>query len=358
MLTGHPKGEMTSGVSTASATPEAQGTEPDNACVWQGQPGHYEVWYLTFNHRPSRTGFWIRYTMEAPCSGRGDPHAQLWFAHFDAADPRRNFALHRKLPIASMRARAAPFEVRIGDATLTHGSARGSLEGAGHAARWDLGWTPARRTHLFLPGFLHRSPRVSTKVLSPNLDVALHGRVEVDGRALALEAERGGQTHLWGRKHANAWAWGHCNAFEGRPGTALEALTVRARPLAPPLTFLTLVLDGEALRVPGPADLVLARGRMGTARYEFGARASDVRIEGGYSCRPEDMVVAEYADPDGEPSYCANTEVADLWLRVHRRSGWLGRWVEQARIAAPRCGHFEVGGRSADPAIARRYVGV
>ncbi|HEY6005663.1 MAG TPA: hypothetical protein VIV57_22475 [Anaeromyxobacter sp.] len=345
-------------MSTASATPEAQATERDNARVWRGQPGHYEVWYLTFNHRPSRTGFWIRYTLEAPRSGRGEPHAQLWFAHFDALDPKRNFAVHRKLPIASMVARAAPFEVRIGDATLTHASARGSLEGAGHSARWDLGWTPARRTHLFLPGFAYRSPRVSTKVLSPNLDVALSGRVEVDGRTLALEAEPGAQTHLWGRKHADAWAWGHCNAFEGRTGTAFEALTVRARPLAPWLTFLTLVLDGETLRLGRLAGTVLNRGRMGTTRYEMRAYGSEVRIEGEYSCRPEDMVVAEYADPDGEPSYCANTEVADLSLTVYRRSGWLRRWVEQARLAAPRCGHFEVGGRSADPAIQRRYVTV
>jgi Tocopherol cyclase len=351
---------MTSPVSPAGAsgTHEAHATERDNARVWRGQPGHYEVWYLTFNHRPSRTGFWIRYTLEAPCSGRGDPYAQLWFACFDAADPRRNFAINRRLPIASMEARAAPFEVRVGDATLTHASARGSLEGAGHSARWDLGWTPARRTHLFLPGFLHRSPRVSTHVLSPNLDVALRGSVEVDGHGFALDAEPGGQTHLWGRKHANAWAWGHCNAFEGGTGTALEALTVRVRPLAPSLTFVTLVLDGETLEVPGLADLVLNRGRMGTARYELRAHGSHVRIEGGFSCRPEDMVVAEYADPDGEPSCCANTEVGDLRLRVHRRSGWLGRWVEQVRVAAPRCGHFEIGGRSVDPAIPRRHVTV
>lgn len=342
----------------ASPIAEARSTERDNARVWQGEPGHYEVWYLTFNHRASRTGFWIRYTLEAPFPGRGDPYAQLWFAHFDAADPRRNFAVNRKLPIASMAARATPFEVRIGDATLTHASARGSLEGAGHSARWDLGWTPAQQTRLLLPAFAYRSPRVGTKVLSPNLDVALRGRVEVDGRTLALEGERGGQTHLWGRKHANAWAWGHCNAFEGKAGTAFEALTVRVRPLTPPLTFVTLVLDGETLVAPGLAHAVLNRGRMGTARYELRASGSGVRIEGGYSCRPEDMVVAEYADPDGEPSYCANTEVADLWLRVHRRSGWLRRWVEQARIAAPECGHFEIGGRSADPAIRGRHLAV
>jgi hypothetical protein len=349
---------MTSGVNAAGGTSAATATERDNARVWRGQAGHYEVWYLTFNHRPSRTGFWIRYTLDAPSAGGGDPHAQLWFAHFDAADPRRNFAINRKFPITSMGARAAPFELSIGDAALTHASARGGLAGAGHSARWDLAWTPARETHLFFPEVLYRSARVGTKVLSPNLDVALRGRVEVDGRAFVLEGEPGGQSHVWGRKHAEAWAWGHCNAFEGRTGTAFEVLTARVRRIAPPLTFLTLVLEGEPLRFTGLADTLLNRGRMGTARYHFRALGSEARIEGGYSCRPEDMVVAEYADPDGEPSYCANTEVADLELRVHRRSGWLRRWVEQARLAAPKCGHFEIGGRSQDPAVQRRYLGV
>ena len=349
---------MTFGAETASGPPDAAATERDNARVWQGQPGHYEVWYLTFNHRPSRTGFWIRYTMEAPCAGHGDPHAQLWFATFDATRPERNFAINRKLPLTSMTARAAPFEVRIGDATLTHASARGSLAGEGHSARWELAWTPARRTHLFLPGALYRSSRVATKVLSPNLDLALRGRVEVDGRTLVLQGEPGGQSHVWGRKHAHAWAWGHCNAFEGRTGTAFEALTARVRRFTPPLTFLSLVLDGEPLAFTGLADTLFNRGRAGTARFDFHAHGSEVRIEGGYACRPEDMVVAEYADPDGTASYCANTEVADLELRVYRRSGWLRRWVEQARIAAPGCGHFEVGGRSVDPAIPGRHLPV
>ncbi len=347
---------MRSGAEKASGTPVAAPTERDNAPVWRGEPGHYEVWYLTFNHRPSRTGFWIRYTLEAPCAGRGEPYAQLWFAHFDAADPERGFAVNRKLPIASLGAQAAPFEVRIGDARLTHASARGSLEGAGHSARWDLTWTPARRTHLFLPEALHRSSRIGTKVLSPNQDVLLRGRVDVDGRTLALDGEPGGQSHVWGRKHADAWAWGHCNAFEGRSGTTFEALTARARRLTPALTFLTLVLDGERLAFTGLAGALLNRGWMGTARYQFRALGPGARIVGGFSCRPEDMVVAEYADPDGERCYCANTEVSDLELTLHRRSGWLRPWVEQVRIVAPRCGHFEVGGRSTDPAVRRRHI--
>lgn len=350
---------MTNGASAATAARPGQATGGDNVRVWQGQPGHYEVWYTTLNHRPSRTGFWIRYTMEAPIAGHGDPYAQLWFAAFDAADPSRGFALNRKLPIAEMRASASPFEVRIGDSLIADGVARGSLAGAGHQARWDLTWKPAATTHRHLPGLIYRTKLGDTKVLSPSLDAPFSGTIEIDGRTLTLDGEPGGQTHLWGRKHAHAWAWGHCNAFEDRPGAAFETLTVqlaRRGIVLPPLTLLTLYLDGETLRFTDFADTLFTRGRWGTARYDFRAIGPEVRIEGGYSCRPEDMTVAEYSDPDGDPSYCANTEVADLRITVYRRSGWLGRWVEQARLRAPETGHFEVAGRCPDPAITRRHV--
>lgn len=339
----------------------AAATAPDNVRVWDGvKRGHYEVWYLTLNHRPSRTGFWIRYTLESPLAGHGDPWAQIWFAAFDADDPSRNFALNRRFPIDAMRARGAPFEIAIADGNvLRHEAARGAIEGAGHRARWDLTWLPAERTHRQLPGLIYRTSFADTKVLTPNLDVPIRGTIEIDGRTLHFEGEPGGQTHLWGRKHAHAWAWGHCNAFEGRRGAALETLTAvlkRRGVVLPPVTVLTLYLDGEALRWSELRHTLVTRGRFGTARYAFAAISPDARVEGEYTCRPEDMISTEYADPDGEPSYCANTEVADLRVTVWRRG--LLRFREAARLVAPKTGHFEVAGRSPDPAIARRHTAV
>jgi hypothetical protein len=123
--------------------------ERDNRRRWNGQPGFYEVWYLTLNHRPSQTGAWLRYTLEAPLSG--EPHAALWFAHFDARDPERTFAIHRELPAGEMVAKDSPFAVSLPGALLGHDRARGALAGGGHRAAWDLTWTPAPRTHRKLP---------------------------------------------------------------------------------------------------------------------------------------------------------------------------------------------------------------
>ena len=126
----------------------------------------------------------------------------------------------------------------------------------------------------------------------------------------------------------------------------------------PPLTLVSLYLDGEAHRLPGLEHTLVNRGTFGTARFQFVARGKDVRISGDYACRPEDMVLTEYADPDGEASFCANTEVADLRVTVERRSRLWRRWQEQARLVAPQCAHFEVAGREPDPAIHRRHVTV
>jgi hypothetical protein len=336
-------------------------TAPDNVRRWDGQaPGHYEVWYLTCNHAASQTGYWIRYTLESPLDSVGEPYAQLWFARFDARDPRRTFGINRKFPIAAMSATADPFSVAIAANALHHDRARGALAGDGHDVSWDLSWTPAAHTHRQLPDVMYRGGGLGeTTVLSPNLDVALTGSMTVDGQTLRFDREPGGQTHLWGKKHAHQWAWGHCNAFDERPGAALEALTVKLRRRGvtlPPLTIFTLYLDGEALAFNQFRHTALNRAELGTGLYRFRAWSPLVRVEGEFSARPEDMLVATYHDPDGEASYCSNTEIGDLRVTVSRRTGT--RWREAARLTAPRRGHFEVGSRERDPAVTIDHVTV
>jgi hypothetical protein len=335
------------------------GNEADNVRRWDGAArGHYEVWYLTCNHVASNTGYWIRYTLESPIDGHGEPYAQLWFAHFDANDSSRTFAINRKFPIETMTATTSPFELAIGDCFIRHDSMRGALAGDGHEASWNLEWSPGP-THRHLPDVMYRRGGLGeTTVLSPSLNMALNGTISVDGRNFELAGDPGAQTHLWGKKHAHSWAWGHCNAFEGNRDAALECLTVRLErggQALPPLTIFTLYVDGEVHRFNQFRHTLLTRSEYGTAHYRFRGRNFSTRIEGEFSCRNEDMVVAPYVDPDGAPSWCSNTEVADLRVTVYGRSG-LGRWREKARLVAPKRGHFEVGARQRDPAIVKDHV--
>ncbi|MEZ4450914.1 MAG: tocopherol cyclase family protein [Nannocystaceae bacterium] len=341
----------------ARAAAPVGSTEADNHRRWDGEArGHYEVWYLTCNHLESATGYWIRYTLEAPLDG--EPYAQLWFAFFDHRQPAHNFAIHRTLPIAAMRAAVGPFSVTVGEGVLGHDRCAGSIAGAGHRASWDLRWIPATETHLHLPPLMYRRGGLGeTSVLSPNLAVPLSGEIVVDGRRFTLAGDPGGQTHVWGRKHANAWAWAHCTSFVGPHSAAFEALTVRLRRRGvtlPPLTILALELDGESYHFTRFRHTLRTEGSWATGRYTFRARGARVRLHGELTARPEDMVVAPYVDPDGERSYCANTEVGDGRIVVERREG--GRWIELAELRAAGTAHFELGGRARDPAIVSDHL--
>src|SRR5262249_49309491 len=126
----------------SAATAGTRG-EHNNRLVWRGQSGHYEVWFLTVYDPATRTGYWLRYTLESPVAGHGAPYVELWFARGVGSDPQRNFGIHRRFPIASFTSAQSPFRLQIGDSELGHDHARGGLSGAGHEIKWDLSWKPA-----------------------------------------------------------------------------------------------------------------------------------------------------------------------------------------------------------------------
>ncbi len=339
-------------------------SEADNHRRWDGHsPGRYEVWYLTFNDPATGDGFWIRYTLEAPVAGHGEPYAQLWFARFasaSGADPARpTFGINRRQPIATMVAATDPFAVTIGASKLGHGHARGALSGAGHAAEWDLTWTPGD-TMRWLPSVMYRRGGLGeTTALTPSPDLALAGSITVDGRRYQLDGAPGGQTHVWGSKHALAWGWGHCNAFTGAPGAALEMLTVRLERRGVRLPWMTVA----TLRLPGGDEvafnrfdqaLLAPRPERATGRLRFAATGLTAKLEGVFSAPAERIVRTEYVDPDGAPAWCHNTCAADLMLTLSRRVR--GRWRVDRELFSAGRGHFELAGREPDLAVTRVHT--
>jgi hypothetical protein len=326
-------------------------TERDNRMVWDGRPGHYEVWYATLSHRESGTGFWIRYVVEAPALGQGEPYAELWFARFDGADPANTFGMHRRSPVSALRATSEPFSVAIGDAEVRHRGMRGAISGEGHEVRWDVSWPAATGTHLHYPPLIYRAPQVDTKILAPNLAVPVEGQVEVDGRTYRFTGDSGGQSHVWGRKHAYQWGWSQCNAFEGAPGATFVSTSGRLRRgqvILPQLTLFTLILDGEELSFREFWKLPLARSQFSTGSYHLVGITAENRVEAHLTCRAEDIVLAEYLDPDGDPAFCHYTGCGDATITVKKRSGLVGRWRDHRTLVARRTAHFEWGGRAGD----------
>src|SRR5678816_1628607 len=149
---------------------------------------------------------------------------------------------------------------------------------------------------------------------------------------------------------------GRCSRVSG---AAFESLTVKLKRrgrVLPPLTILSLRVDGREHRFTEFTSVPFSRGGWSTGHYWFRAGAAQTRIEGEFTCRPEDMVVAPYVDPDGEPSFCSNTEVGDLRIVLSGRG--LTGWRERDELVAERAAHFEVGGRERDPAVVKLHATV
>jgi len=333
-------------------------TEALNHRQWPAdRRGVYEVWYLTWNHRATGQGFWLRYISESP--DVGEPRGELWFARFDPRDPSRTFGVHRRMP--PLTATEAPFSVTIGDSVLRHDRATGSLDGDGHAITWDLRWQPAEHELRQLPDPMYggAAGRGETTVLSPSPRVPMSGTITVDGERLDFADAVMGQTHLWGTKHAYSWTWGRCAEFAGAPSAVLELLGVRLRRGAltlPPLVLLALDLDGERYRMNQFRHVVRNRATWGGSRVTFEAYGNGVKIAGELACAPARMVSAPYLDPDGTRVFCANTEIGDARITVAKRAGF--GWREIRVLEGLGTAHFEVGGRKRDPAVEREHVGV
>ena len=319
-----------------------------NDLQWDGEPGHYEVYYLTFTDPATGIGFWIRYTMVAPLPGTGeDATCSLWLCAMDPGDPSANVGVKSSLPVAAMSATRDPFHLRIGDAWLSDTGMAGSIEKDGVEYAWELEWHPGLPAYGHVHPFLRAAKIAKTVLFLPHPDLPVSGTVRLGERRIDVAGARGGQAHLWGSKHAARWAWVHCNDFAGADGSVRDE------------TF----IDGVSVFVPrfgrelGPSTPVVGRFRstdltstsplavqtnrsdFDLTSWRFQARGHGLRVSGTVTARKEDLVGVTYHDPDGDLAYCYNTEVADLRLEVFRRRS--RRWEQDDELRADGRAHFE-----------------
>ena len=320
-----------------------------NAIQWDGRPGHYEVYYLTLTDPGSGIGLWIRYTMLAPLSGA--PSAALWFL---AMDPNSGVIGRKQtFEIAQLEHSAEPFELRIGDATLTDCGMRGAFDDV----TWDLQWRPGRSYE-----HVRRElrPIASTVLVLPNADVAVSGTVSLPGSELALADVRGGQAHLWGRKHSPRWAWVHCNDFQTLHGEAARDTFVDGvsvfvprfgREFGPATPFVGRI-DGEDFRSTTALRVITNRSTFALTGWRFEAVAGGRKLIGEVDADREQLAGVTYHDPDGELAYCYNGETASMRLHVYERARQVGGWAHRTTLIAPGRAHFEYAQRTPVPGIA------
>lgn len=285
-----------------------------NRRAWDGRPGHYEVWYLTFNH--GDRGYWIRTTIRAP--REGPPEGALWFVEFVPGRAPRAW----KEPIPP--AEGPQFRGRAGE------------------AEWDLAVASDGPAFRPIPWSLRGF--VGTKVVTPHLDARISGTVRVAGEEIRIENARGTQSHLWGRKYGRGWCWAHANfeggAFEAIAGRspALVSLFARRGRERWPMNRLFACLKNRSIRAPGPEG------------WRFSGTGFTREMAGAVACDPRHLAGVTYTGPSGETIYCYNTEIATITLELRSRAFFGAPWRTVATVQGP--AHYEVASREPIPGLA------
>ncbi len=321
--------------------------EEANITRWDGSAGHYEVYYLKFNHVQTATGFWIRYTLLAPLNG--SPIAELWAVFFDANEPANNKAVKNTYPVSQATVKKDTFSFRIGGALLTQNSANGTVTGSGGSITWKLTVDPVIGLFRHFPAaWMYRTPFPKTKVVSPNFNVKVYGTVEVDGSTYVCNGEPGQQTHLWGTRHADQWTWANAGIFREDSTAIFEGLSARIRIgslLSPALNLFFLRCLGKDYYLNSPLSMFRNSGDSALPVWRFRSQYRGVRLSGEISAPLESFVGVEYVDPDGGKLWCYNTEVASLVLEIE------GLRDKQIRLTSPGFSALEFASRSRDPRI-------
>jgi hypothetical protein len=291
----------------------------ENRPVWDGRSrGLYEAWFLTFNVPEEKAAFWLRYSLDAPDEGAA--HAELWGHFFDAREPAKSFGIRSRAERDGFELGTGGGFIRMGAAALAEGYATGATAAHGHTLSWELSFEPGATAYFLTPAPIRPFiMKRRTNWCVPNLNVRYRGRVNIDGRELALGGVPGQQSHLFGRRHASRWVWLHCNAFDGGRDALIEGIAPVLGKSGRPITVIYIRYRGRDYLCALPKSLVVARSESAFPEWTFECRTDGLEFVGRARASLDRMLQVQYADPDGTPSFCCNSEIADLEIEVKQR---------------------------------------
>ncbi len=280
--------------------------------------GHYESFYIKACRPGGGQGIWIRHTVHKRPGA--EPNASIWFCLFDreAEAPR---ATKVTVPAAQLSAPAGSW-IKVDEAEIGPGQARGSIATEALSASWELSFAGDAEPCKYLPAdWLYEAPVPRTKFVAPFPNASFSGRLGIDGEAIDLDSWPGMIGHNWGSEHAERWVWLEGTGFAEDPGIYFDAGAARVQvgPWTTPwLPSGMLVLDGEEHRLGGFGQIRSASIKAEPGACEFTLPGRDIVVRGRVSAPTKDFVGWVYADPKGPEHHTLNCSVSDLELTVER----------------------------------------
>ncbi|MEX0972327.1 MAG: hypothetical protein WDZ46_03615 [Solirubrobacterales bacterium] len=307
--------------------------------------GHYESFYVKACRPGGGRGVWIRHTVHKRPGA--EPNASIWFTLFDreAEGPR---ATKVTLPASELSVPAEGW-VRVADAEIGPGRARGAVGGDTLTASWDLTFSGDAEPCQYLPSErLYETRLPKTKFVAPFPDARFSGRIEIDEETIELDGWPGMIGHNWGSEHAARWVWLEGTGFADAPETYFDAGAARIK-LGPWTTRWIpsgmLMLEGEGHRLGGLGRIRAAEIEESAGECSFVLPGEDIVVRGKVSAPKKDFVGWVYADPDGPEHNTINCSAADLELTVERPA-------EPPRtLSLPAGAAYELGMRETDHGI-------
>lgn len=299
---------------------------------WRGQAGRLEVWYTTLTDPATGTGFWIHHELVAPDEGGARTHG--WAAVFPPGEPP---VFARFGPFGWSRPRDAAFAA--GPVAQTGGG----LTGSAGAITWDLRESGGGRPLFTFPRWAWASELLPAAQIVPKPAAVYDGEVRFGDRVLHLGGAPGASARIYGHGNARRWAWLHADLGGGDVCEIVAAVSTRpGMNRLPPLPLVRLRVDGVDLPSGDPLLAALRlRADVRLPTWTVHGRIGDRRIHVRVTLPREETVSVDYADPDGAPAVCHNSERADVRIVLAQRAG--GGWETEREWRLDGTGHAEVG---------------
>jgi hypothetical protein len=130
------------------------------------------------------------------------------------------------------------------------------------------------------------------------------------------------QGHNWGPAHSPQYAWGQCNFSDasGQPFASVEAASGRvviAGLTTPILALMTVRRNDQTYRFDRLLDLWNREATIDFPNWSLRMKGRDGEALLTMSARPDRMVCLGYENPSGQISYCLNSKLSQVSLKVN-----------------------------------------
>ncbi len=294
--------------------------------------GHVESYFLRANHPSLPKAIWLKATILSRPKGAT---ADAWCIVFDG-ERGRTWAHRETVWMGQTRfedGASGGLFASIAGCDFDFGSpggAKGQMQGPDGHCSWDLAWVApesplARELCIYPYEAMVEGPFPRSKLLTPYPYLRFSGRVECFGEAMDLDGWHGMQGHNWGREHAWEYAWGQClfPGATGKPHCMVEGFTGRIRVagvVSPRMSAMVIRRGDRAYRFDGIFDFWRQRSEIGQTSWTLHLSGRDGEALLVMVADPSLMVCLGYQNPDRRISYCLNSKLARVHLRVNPRN--------------------------------------